>query len=54
MSESVQLEMFKGEVLTKEQQEQVVDFIDNQVENARLAQDEASRIMLLLDEAGFI
>ena len=54
MSESVQLEMFKGEVLTKEQQEQVVDFIDNQVENARSAQEEASRIMLLLDEAGFV
>ena len=54
MSNSVQLEMFKGEVLTKEQQEQVVDFIDTQVENARSAQSEASRIMSLLDEAGFI
>ena len=54
MSNSVQLEMFKGEVLTKEQQEQIVDFIDTQVENARSAQEEASRIMLLLDEAGFV
>ena len=54
MSESIQLEMFKGEVLTKEQQEQVVDFIDTQVEYAKDAQAEASRIMLLLDEAGFV
>ena len=54
MSNSVQLEMFKGEVLTKEQQEQVVDFIDTQAEYAKSAQEEASRIMLLLDEAGFV
>lgn len=54
MSNSVQLEMFKGEVLTKEQQKQVESFIDNQVQNAELTQKEASRIMLLLDEAGFV
>ncbi len=54
MSNSVQLEMFKGEVLTEEQQKQVESFIDNQVQTAQSAQEKASRIMLLLDEAGFI
>ena len=54
MSNSVQLEMFKGEVLTEEQQKQVKSFIDNQVQTAQSAQENASRIMLLLDEAGFV
>jgi hypothetical protein len=54
MSNSVQLEMFKGEVLTEEQQRQVESFIDTQVQNAELTQEKASRIMLLLDEAGFV
>ncbi len=54
MSNSVQLEMFKGEVLTEEQQKQVESFIDNQVQTAQSAQEKASTIMLLLDEAGFI
>ena len=54
MSNSVQLEMFKGEVLTAEQQKQVDSFIENQVETAKYAQEKASRIMLLLDEAGFV
>lgn len=54
MSNSVQLEMFEGEVLTEEQQRQVDSFIDTQAQNAELSQKEASRIMLLLDEAGFV
>jgi hypothetical protein len=54
MNSSVQLEMFKGEVLTEEQQRQVESFIDTQVQNAELTQEKASRIMLLLDEAGFV
>lgn len=54
MSNSVQLEMFKGEVLTEEQQKLVDSFIENQVETAEYAQEKASRIMLLLDEAGFV
>ena len=54
MSNSVQLEMFKGEVLTEEQQRQVKSFIDTQKQNAELSQKEASRIMSLLKEAGFV
>lgn len=54
MSNSVQLEMFKGEVLTEEQQRQVNSFIDTQKQNAELSQKEASRIMSLLKEAGFV
>lgn len=54
MSNSVQLEMFKGEVLTEEQQRQVDSFIDTQKQNAELSQKEASRIMSLLKEAGFV
>ena len=54
MSNSVQLEMFKGEVLTEEQQRQVKSFIDTQKQNAELSQKEASRITSLLKEAGFV
>lgn len=54
MNNSVQLEMFKGEVLTEEQQRQVDSFIDTQKQNAELSQKEASRIMSLLKEAGFV
>ena len=54
MSNSVQLEMFKGEVLTEEQQKQVESFIENQVQTAQHAQEKASRIMSLLKEAGFV
>lgn len=54
MSNSVQLEMFKGEVLTEEQQRQVKSFIDTQKQNAELSQKQASRIMSLLKEAGFV
>ena len=54
MSNSVQLEMFKGEVLTEEQQRQVDSFIDTQKQNAELSQKQSSRIMSLLKEAGFV
>ena len=54
MSNSVQLEMFKGEVLTEEQQRQVDSFIDNKIQTAKYEQEKSSRIMLLLDEAGFV
>ena len=54
MSNSVQLEMFKGEVLTEEQQRQVDSFIDTQKQNAELSQKKASRIKSLLKEAGFV
>ena len=54
MNSSVQLEMFKGEVLTKEQQEQVDNFINNQAKKAVVSQENINRTMLLLDEAGFV
>ena len=54
MNSSVQLEMFKDEVLTKEQQEQVDNFINNQAKKAVVSQENINRTMLLLDEAGFV
>ena len=51
---NTQLDLFKGLVLTTEQQEQVDNFIERQAKNATQSQKDISRTMLLLDEAGFV
>ena len=51
---NTQLDLFEGLVLTTEQQEQVDSFIKRQTLNASEADRNVGRIMMLLDEAGFI
>lgn len=54
MSNAIQLDLFQGKVLTTEQQEEVNLFIKNQAERAIKAEKRNSKIMLMLDEAGFV
>ncbi len=51
---SNQLDLFHGVVLTTEQQEQVDSFIKRQTLNAGEADRNVGRIMMMLDEAGFV
>ena len=51
---NTQLDLFKGLVLTTEQQEQIDSFIERQAKNAVDSQNRINRTMLLLDEAGFV
>ena len=51
---NTQLDLFEGLVLTTEQQEQIDSFIKRQTLNAGEADRNVGRIMLLLDEAGFV
>ena len=53
-SETMQLDLFHGKVLTVEQQEEVNKFIKRQAERAVDSQNDINRKMLLLDEAGFV
>ena len=54
MSNAIQLDLFHGKVLTAEQQEEVNRFIKNQAERAIKAEKRNSKIMSMLDEAGFV
>ena len=54
MSNAIQLDLFHGKVLTVEQQEEVNRFIKNQAERAIKTEKRNSKIMLMLDEAGFV
>ena len=54
MSNAIQLDLFHGKVLTTEQQEEVNRFIKNQAERAIKAEKRNSKIMSMLDEAGFV
>ena len=54
MSNAIQLDLFHGKVLTTEQQEEVNRFIKKQAERAIKAEKRNSKIMLMLDEAGFV
>ncbi len=54
MSNAIQLDLFHGKVLTVEQQEEVNRFIKNQSERAIKAEKRNSKIMLMLDRAGFV
>ena len=53
-TETMQLDLFHGKVLTVEQQEEVNKFIKRQAERAVDSQNDINRKMLLLDEAGFV
>lgn len=53
-TETMQLDLFNGVVLTTKQQEQVDSFIKSQEKRAVESQEEINRTMLLLDEAGFV
>ncbi|MDA7616820.1 hypothetical protein N8579_00415 [bacterium] len=53
-TETMQLDLFHGVVLTTEQQEQIDSFINSQAKNAVVSQENINRTMLLLDEAGFV
>ena len=51
---NAQLDLFEGLVLTTKQQEQVEDFIKRQTLNAGEEDRNVGRIMMMLDEAGFV
>jgi len=51
---NTQLDLFEGLVLTTEQQEQIDNFIKRQTLNAGEADRNVGRIMMMLDEAGFV
>jgi hypothetical protein len=51
---NTQLDLFEGLVLTTEQQEQIDSFINSQAKNAGEADRNVGRIMMMLDEAGFV
>ena len=53
-TETMQLDLFHGVVLTTKQQEEVNDFVKKMAERAVKSQDDVNRTMLLLDEAGFV
>ena len=53
-TETMQLDLFNGVVLTTEQQERVDSFINNQSIKAVQTQEFINKTMLLLDEAGFV
>ena len=48
-TETMQLDLFNGVVLTTKQQEQVDSFIKNQEKRAIQCQEDISKTMLLLD-----
>ena len=54
MSNTIQLDLFHGVVLTTKQQKEVNNFIKDQSKKAVGRQVEINRIMLMLDEAGFV
>ena len=54
MSKAIQLDLFHGKVLTTEQQIEINSFIKRQSTNAISAQKNVDKIMLMLDEAGFV
>jgi hypothetical protein len=51
---NTQLDLFEGLVLTTEQQEQIDSFIKRQTLNAGEADRNVGKIMMMLDEAGFV
>ena len=53
-TETMQLDLFNGVVLTTKQQEEIDTFIDRQAKRAVDSQDNVNKTMLLLDEAGFV
>jgi len=53
-TETMQLDLFHGVVLTTKQQEEVDKFVSDQAKRAVSTQESINRTMLLLDEAGFV
>jgi len=53
-TETMQLDLFNGVVLTTKQQEEIDNFINEQAKRAVKSQDDVNKTMLLLDEAGFV
>ena len=53
-TETMQLDLFNGVVLTTKQQVEINTFIDRQAKRAVDSQDNVNRTMLLMDEAGFV
>ena len=51
---NTQLDLFEGLVLTTEQQEQIDSFVKSEAKRAVVSQENISRTMMLLDEAGFV
>tara|TARA_B110000858_G_C17727599_1_gene438434 strand:+ start:399 stop:1142 length:744 start_codon:yes stop_codon:yes gene_type:complete len=49
-----QLDLFHGVLLTTEQEQEMATWIENQAKRAANNQENVNRIMLLLDEAGFV
>ena len=49
-----QLDLFQGVLLSTKQEQEVSTWIERQAKNAVDKQDEANRIMLMLDRAGFV
>ena len=49
-----QLDLFHGVVLTQDQEKEVKDWVKRQATNAAENQENVNRIMLMLDEAGFV
>ena len=49
-----QLDLFHGVVLTQEQENEVKTWVENQAKRAAEHQENINRIMLMLDEAGFV
>ena len=53
-TETMQLDLFEGKILTTEQQIEINSFIKRQSKNAVSAQKNVDKITLMLDEAGFV
>jgi hypothetical protein len=53
-TETMQLDLFHGVVLTTKQQEEVDNFVKRKAQDAINAQENFDKIMLMLDEAGFV
>ena len=49
-----QLDLFHGVVLTQDQENEVKNWVVSQAKKVSDRQDEVNRIMLMLDEAGFV
>ena len=53
-TETMQLDLFNGVVLTTKQQEEINKFMHTQDNRAVESQENVNKTMLLLDEAGFV
>ena len=53
-TKAIQLDLFNGVLLTTKQQEEVDNFIKRKAKHAVDAQENVNKIMLMLDEAGFV